>query len=140
MLTPEVQAAIEEIAATFPDATLDATPDGKGGAFVELGPVPLGAPFEQPDSWFGFHVTDACPYADVYPHFVRADLSRIDKAGLGGHVTGGHKFPPPGASGVTDAQRRDALQVSRRSNHRDASGLETPVIKLLKVIRWLKSL
>lgn len=140
MVTPEVQEAIDEIAENHPGQPLSVMPDGQGGAFVILDGLALGCPYSQPDTWTGFHITQSCPYSDVYPHFVRADLTRIDGGGLGEGLSVGHSFPPPGAAGVTNAQRRPAIQVSRRSNKRDnTSDLETPLLKMLKVLRWLKS-
>ena len=56
----------------------------------------LGAPYEQVDTWVGFHITQGCPYADVYPHFVRPDLSRVDNKPLGEVDQTGHVFPQPG--------------------------------------------
>jgi hypothetical protein len=139
MFTPEVKEAIEDIAASFPDAGLAVVDDGQGGAFVTADPVELGQPYAQATTWFGFHITNACPYADVYPLFVRGDLSRLDGKPLGEAMGAGNTFPPVGAPVSSQMPHRPAVQVSRRSNRRDSSGIETPVIKLLKVIRWLKS-
>jgi hypothetical protein len=127
-LTPDVAEAIRELAEKYPSAAITARPDEQGGAFVVVDEVPLGAPYSQPGSWVGFHVTHTCPYADVYPLFVRGDLRRIDGGALGEAITAGHTF-----------EGRPALQLSRRANHRDNSGIETPLIKLLKVLQWLKS-
>ena len=91
-------------------------------------------------TWIGFHITQTCPYADVYPHFVRGDLLREDGKDLGQGISKGMTFPPPGAKHVNEKDRRSAVQISRKSNKRDnASNLETPLIKLLKVIEWLNS-
>jgi hypothetical protein len=136
MLTPEVEAAVAEIAANFPDCALSTEPDGQGGAFVILDSVLLGPPYAQEKTWVGFHITQACPYADVYPHFVRGDLSRTDGKALGEGLGGGLRFPP---TDVLAMPARPAVQISRRSNHRSASDLETPLLKLLKVLRWLMS-
>jgi hypothetical protein len=138
MLTPEVQEAVDEIAASFSGATLVTVADGQGGAFITVDSVELGAPYAQPSSWLGFHITSACPYADVYPHFVRGDLSRADGKPLGEGMSP-NNFPPPGAPTTAQMPPRPAVQISRRSNRRDSSGIETPLIKLLKVIKWLKS-
>jgi hypothetical protein len=92
------------------------------------------------DSWIGFHIASTCPYADVYPHFVRPDLNRAAGGQLGEGFSSGHSFPAQDAlkePGVMPA--RAAVQISRRSNHKDTAGLETPLHKLLKVIQWLKS-
>ena len=139
-MNPEVTAAIAEIAASFPDASVTSFPDAHGGAYVILEPVPLGHPYKQAGTWMGFHITAACPYADVYPHFVREDLERMDGRALGEGMGPGNQFPPADAPGVTEEMRRKAIQISRRANHRDPNGrLETPLIKLLKVLKWLMS-
>ena len=74
----------------------------------------------------GFRVTFTYPYADVYPHFVRGDLQRIDGTPLGE------------ATSPTTFLDRAAIQLSRRSNRRDAA-IETALLKLVKVMEWLRS-
>lgn len=139
-MNPEVKLAIDEIASQFAGYTLVVAEDHHGGACVIVEDVSLGTPFAQGTSWVGFHITHNCPYADTYPHFVRADLSRENGTALGEGMTGGHVFPQPGV--VRDSAQmpsRPAIQVSRRSNRRDASGLESPNLKLLKVLQWMRS-
>ena len=136
----EVEAAIEEIARTCPHSRMLVAQDLAGGACVILEGVRLGPPYAQNETWIGFHITDACPYADVYPHFVRSDLTRLDGAPLGAGMSSNHTWPNP--STVVEAQTmpaRAAIQISRRANRRDASGIETPALKLMKVLRWLLS-
>lgn len=136
-MTPEVTSAIEEIQAQFPGHTIHVGADRNGGACVVVEDLPV-IGFEQPTTWVGFHVTEACPYADTYPHFVRPDLKRVGAAALGEAMTTGHVFPHPGV--VVDSvslPSRQAIQVSRRSNRRDLAGLETPLLKLMKVMKWI---
>lgn len=138
MLIPEVQSAIDEIKHNYGDENVSVIEDGNGGAFVTVDGVPLAPSYEQGKTWFGFHVTCACPYADVYPHFVRGDLTRVDKQPFGSGFNAGQFFPPRGTAGIKDEDCRPAVQLSRRSNRRDSgSALETPLIKLQKVLRWL---
>lgn len=139
-MSPAVEKAIEAIRARYGADGLLAAPDHDGGAFVIVEGVPLGSPFAQEDSWLGFHIPSTCPYADVYPHFVRSDLARADGGPLGEGLSTGHTFPAPDALKVPGSiPSRAAVQVSRRSNRKDTAGLETPLHKLLKVIQWLKS-
>jgi hypothetical protein len=139
-MTPEVQDAIEGIRRHFHGLPVLVGPDQNGGACVFVEGVPLGPPYAQADTWLGFHITQACPYADVYPHFVRADLTRLDGKPLGEAITPGHSFPQPGVVVGNTLPPRAAIQISRRSNHRDQqSNLETPLLKTIKVLRWLKS-
>ncbi|WP_413989807.1 hypothetical protein ACMDCR_28295 [Labrys okinawensis] len=139
-MSPAVTKAIAAITAQFGRDGVHVAPDRDGGAYVIVEGVPLGAPFTREETWIGFHIPSTCPYADVYPHFVRPDLARIDGAALGEGLSASHTFPDQAAlktPGTLPA--RTAVQVSRRSNGKDSAGLETPLHKLLKVLQWLKS-
>jgi hypothetical protein len=125
-LTADVQAAVEDLHRGLPDATLVVREDGEGGAIVIVEDVPLGDPWAQPSTWIGFRIAFSYPYADVYPHFVRGDLSRADGGPLGEALT------------PTTFEGRSAIQISRRSNHRDPA-IETALLKLLKVLAWIRS-
>jgi hypothetical protein len=124
--TAAVEKAIGEVRACFPNNPLEVVPDGSGGAFVIMQVIPLGPPWAQADTWIGFQITFQYPYADVYPHFVRPDLSRVDGKPLG--------------AGLGHAQFRSqtAVQVSRRSNKLNPA-TDTATLKLLKVLKWLRS-
>lgn len=125
-MTPPVSQAVDEIKQTFEGVTVVARDDDEGGAYVRIEPVDPGSPYAQRETWIGFRVTAQYPYADVYPLFVRHDLSRTDGAALG-----------EGLSPCTfDGQ--PAVQVSRRSNHLDPS-TDTAALKVLKVLRWMAS-
>lgn len=139
-MTPAVREAVDELVRQYGADNVHAADDPHGGACVIVDNQSLGAAFVQPDTWIGFHITHNCPYADVYPHFVRADLTRKDGGQLGEGLTTGHQFPQPAAlKNHADLTSRPAIQLSRRSNHRDIAGLETPLHKLLKVLQWLRS-
>lgn len=144
-MTPAVKTSIEEVQRQFLGHVVVVAEDANGGAFVIVEDVPLGPPYAQSSTWIGFHITFNCPYADTYPHFVDGGLSRLDAAVLGDGMASGMSFPissdgqasnimAPGTMPV-----RDAVQVSRRSNRRDSTGLETPNLKLLKVLEWIRS-
>ncbi len=139
-MSPAVEKAIEAVRAQYGADGVLVAADRDGGAYVIVEGVPLGAPFAQEDSWVGFHIPSTCPYADVYPHFVRSDLVRADGGSLGEGLSTGHNFPAPNALKMPGSMpSRAAVQVSRRSNRKDTAGLETPLHKLLKVIQWLRS-
>lgn len=125
-LTAEVSQAIEEIRTAFPGAEVNVIEDGQGGATVVLDPVDPGAQYVQRETWIGFQITFQYPYSDVYPHFVRGDLARLDEAPLG-----------EGTSPLV-WETRPAIQLSRRSNQLDPT-TDTAVLKLLKVLEWLRS-
>jgi hypothetical protein len=122
-MTPEVAGAIDEIRAAFPDATVGAREDGDG-VIVIVDPVDPGPPYVQRATWIGFRITFQYPYADVYPHFLRGDLARVDGAALGEGIT------------ATRFEDQSAVQVSRRSNRLNPA-TDTAVLKLIKVLHWL---
>jgi hypothetical protein len=126
-MTPTVTQAIDEIRATFEGAAVTVKEDGEGGAYVRIDPVDLGTPYAQGQTWIGFRVTAQYPYADVYPLFVRHDLSRVDGQPLGEGMTPNATF-----------EGQPAVQVSRKSNHLNPA-TDTAALKVLKVIRWMVS-
>jgi len=126
-MNEKVRIAIEEIQAAFPEANCVATPDGQGGAHVYLDPVPVGPRYSKQESWIGFHVTFQYPYADVYPHYVRHDITRADGKPLGEAFHLGQQF-----------QGRSAVMVSRRSNRLNPA-TDTALLKLQKVLQWVST-
>lgn len=120
-----VLAAVDEVRAAFSTATVTVDEDGQGGAWVVVEDAPLPAIYVQPSTWIGFRITFQYPHADIYPHFVRSDLSRRDGRTLGDAISGGHAFCG-----------RPALQISRRSNRWDPA-VDTAALKLNKVLEWL---
>jgi len=125
-VNPEVVRAIEEIGEQFPDSKLTLRPDGEGGCFVIVETVHLAESFSQSDTWIGFRITFQYPNADVYPHFVRGDLTRADGRGLR-EGTGNSSF-----------EGSSAVQLSRRSNHLNPA-TDTAALKLEKVLDWLRN-
>lgn len=125
-MTEEVAAAVEEIRAAFAEAAVTVRGDGDGGALVVVDPVDPGPSFVQDVTWVGFHITFQYPNADVYPHFVREDLSRRDGQPLGE------------ATSPSSFDGRPAVQLSRRSNRLNPAA-DTAALKLLKVLEWLRS-
>jgi hypothetical protein len=124
-MTPAISKAIEEIRASFPDCVVEAEPNDSAGVNVVVRGVQLGMPYLQLDTWIGFLVTFQYPYADVYPHFTRPDLTRADGQGL-----------RPGLGGGAQFRGQPAVQISRRSNRWNPA-TDTAAIKLLKVHQWL---
>ncbi len=110
----------------MPDVSWSIREDGQGGAVLVGRDVRLGGVWEQQSTWVGFRIPFSYPYADIYPHFVRGDLRRSDGAGLGEALS------------TTTFEEMPAVQISRRSTRRDPA-VETALIKLLKVIEWLRT-
>jgi hypothetical protein len=126
-MTPDVKNAVDEIAGAFASGSVDAIEDGQGGAFVTVRDMSLdGGPYQQATTSVSFQITHTYPYADVYPHFVRHDLSRSDGKPLGEGTSMGNFRGQP------------AIQISRRSNRLNPA-TDTALLKLCKVMRWLKS-
>lgn len=125
-MTPEVSRAIEQLKAAFPASTVSARDLGDGGASVAIDGVDPGEPFTQRETWMCFVIGFQYPYADIYPLFVRPDLSRVDGAPLGDGITLG------------SFEERSAIQLSRRSNRLDP-GTDTAALKVVKVLEWLRS-
>jgi hypothetical protein len=123
-MTPAVAQAIQELKAAHEGATFTVREDGQGGAFVIIDPVEPGPPYAQRETWLGFQITFQYPYSDVYPLFVRPDLARRDNQPLG--------------EGFANAsfEGRQALQLSRRSNHLNPA-IDTAAMKVAKVLEWL---
>lgn len=125
-MTPEVAEAIREIATAYPACPIETKEDGAGGAYVTVNDMAIGTIYVQSTSWIGFHVTHTYPYSDIYPHFVRHDLTRKDGKPLGEATSTGNFRGQP------------AVQLSRKNNKHDASS-DTALLKLQKVVKWLIS-
>lgn len=94
----------------------------EGGAVVIVENIFLGEQYEPSRTWFGFRITGAYPYADVYPHYI-GRVVRKDGAAHGAAVQ------------FVDWQSRPALQLSRRSNGWNPSR-DTAALKAAKVLAW----
>jgi len=125
-VTPEVSQAIDELKSAFPTATVVAREVGDGGAHVTIDSVDPGAQYVQRETWVSFTIGFQYPYADVYPLFVRPDLSRVDGAALGEGI------------GAATFDGQPATQLSRRSNKLNPS-VDTAALKVTKVLTWLRS-
>ncbi len=84
-----------------------------------------GPAYVQDRTWLGFHIGPMCPDADVYPLYV-GDLVRAD----------GAQHVPPITVMNGGWRGRPALQISRRTNHRNPL-VDTPAMKAGGVIAWL---
>ena len=123
-MAPEVEQAVEEIQARFPDTEVDAAGTGDGGAIVTIARVDPGPAFAQRETWMRFAISFQYPHADVYPLFVRPDLVRIDGQPHGQGISLG------------SFQGSPAMQLSRRSNRLNPA-IDTSALKVAKVLQWL---
>ena len=124
----EVSASIDELKRQFCDASFVVREDGQGGAYVLIEPVALGERYKPEITWMGFQITAQYPYADIYPVFIGAEVTRVDSISFTAPVTAGHNF-----------EGRAAIQISRR-NGSAAGGLQKATAKILKVIDFMEKL
>jgi len=124
----EVSSSIEELKRQFDGSAFTIREDGQGGAYVLIEPVSLGPRFRPASTWMGFQIPAQYPYADIYPVFIGAEVSRADGVPFAAPVTCGPHF-----------EGRPAIQVSRR-NSTAQSGLQRVSAKLLKVLDFLEKL
>lgn len=124
----EVSTAIDELQCQFDKATLTLREDGQGGAFVLVEPISLGKRYCPDATWMGFHIPAQYPYADIYPVFVGAEITRVDQTPFQAPITPNHKF-----------EGRPALQVSRR-NSSAQTGLQKATTKILKILDFLENM
>lgn len=127
LVNEAVSEAIKEIGVDFPGTAIVTEPDGSGGARVIIESVDLGTPYRQKKTWLGAHLPAQLPYADIYPVFADGALERDDGQTFGAGITPNHRF-----------MARNAIQISRRSKRADLS-VQTPAMKLLKIVYWLRS-
>jgi len=121
--------ALEVIQDAFPDWSARTCPDGQGGLWVELTEVPLGPPYVQDDTFVVFLLPFTLPGSDIYPMFVRPDLSRFDGAPLG------EGFAVTELSWPAEQVPRSVVQVSRRT--RGSFAQQTASQKVGKVLDWV---
>ena len=128
-MTGDVSAAVDELRAGFPGHEVLVTEEPQGGAHVIVDDLGLGPAYATPTSWIGFTLGFQHPLADVYPHFLRADLAYAD----------GRPLQPPLNPGQTmPGFNRPAVMLSRRSNRWNPAR-DTAHLKLLRILAFLRS-
>ena len=129
-----VKTAVREAFATivnaFPDTQMSSHPDGQGGLWVELTDIPLGPNYEQHSTFLVFLLPFNLPGADIYPTFVRPDLTRGDGSGHG------DGFGVTQLTWPAEESPRAVTQLSRRTRG-GAFTSQTAAQKIIKVIDWL---
>ncbi len=123
-MTPEVMRAVEELKACFTTAEVVTSDSADGGAIVTINPIDPGPAYVQRETWLKFDISFQYPHADVYPLFVRPDLTRVDGQQHGEGITKGEFRGEP------------ATQLSRRSNRLNPA-TDTAALKVTKVLQWL---
>jgi len=108
--------------------------DGNGGAHVFIDSVDLGMPFAQPTTWVAFHLPHTLPDGDVYPLWLRPDLTRIDGGPIGKVDGQGRNFMHQNQNWLGEP----AVMGSLRSNSRDPN-IDSPARKLARVLTTVRS-
>lgn len=124
----EVSQAIEELRRKFPGCELTFEDDGSGGARVLIENVDVGPKLSPSQTWLGGHITGLHPYADIYPLFMGAEVTRANGQPFAVPITSGHSF-----------RGRPAHQISRRNNQMQSMG-QPAYTKFLKVLDFLKGI
>lgn len=128
-----VAKAVDGLRNHFPDNRVEVCAMPDGAAFVVLEDVLLGPPYKHASTWVGFYLSTGCPDDDTYPFYVRGDLARLDGAELKPPIHKDRSFPEVDAPMV----KRPAFMVSRRQKNQASFPHETPLLKLLTVLKWL---
>lgn len=127
-----VQTAIASVTAAYGQERVHIIPDGQGGAWIELSAVDLGGAYEQDITFVVFLLPFNLPGADIYPVFVRHDLSRRDGGPLG------EGLQRTTLSWPGEPSQRPVVQISRRTR-RGAFMSQTAAQKVEKVLEWLRN-
>lgn len=133
----DVEAAITELRTGLPCHEIRVKPDADGGAFVIVDGVDIGPQFKPLTTWVGFQITFPYPDADVYPHFIDPAVKFVGDDP--------DTDPPPDTLPTSMTRGATmpgfdlpAIQVSRRSNRRDAD-TDSALHKFLRVVDFVRS-
>ena len=137
-MKPAVEAAIGEIRDGLPRHEVRVKPDSDGGAYIVVAGLDIGDCFAPPESWIGFQIAWMCPEADTYPHFIDPAVRYIGQREAPNQYPEGNLPKSMTRNATMPGFDLTAIQVSRRSNRRNAE-TDSPLQKLLRVIQFLGS-
>ena len=132
-----VEQAVDEIRHGLSGHDVRTLEDSDGGAYVIVEGMNIGDSFAPSVSWVGFQITWSYPDADVYPHFIDASVTYVGTgASPNAHADG--NLPASMTRGsLMPGFEIAAIQVSRRSNRRNAT-TDTALQKLIRVVESLR--
>lgn len=130
-MNPEVEQAISELKKLFPSSDVQASPDGQGGAHVQVAPLCFGEQYTLKSGWVAFHILHTYPHADIYGHHLPPEFMRSDHRPLGEGFHLNRQFALGPFTG-------NSTFVSRKSNRWDASR-DTAAVKLQMVLDWIRN-
>lgn len=137
-MKPDVEAAVKELREGAGGADVRVQEDPDGGAFVILDGIHIGDCFAPPVSWIGFQITFPYPDADVYPHFIDPTVRYVGQGEATNQNPVGNLPTAMTRGAMMPGFNLPAIQVSRRSNHRNATS-DSALHKLLRIIEFLRS-
>jgi hypothetical protein len=127
-MTPEINQAIEDLRAGFPDHTIRVVEEPGGGAFVIVENLPIGSRLAPSNSWIGFALGFQYPLSDIYPYYLRHDLTRTNGQPIAAPLSAGAQMP---------GFDRPALLLSRRSYRWDPKH-DTALRKFHRILAFLR--
>lgn len=137
-MKPDVAVAVGELEAALIGSAVQVLEDQDGGAYVIVDDVAIGDAFSPRSSWIGFHVVWTYPDSDTYPHFIDAGVKYVGSGPAPNQHADGN-LPTALTRGATmPGFELAAIQISRRSNHRNAD-TDTAAQKLLRIIDFLRT-
>ncbi|MGI8998816.1 MAG: hypothetical protein ACR2GO_03810 [Candidatus Limnocylindria bacterium] len=137
-MKPDVEEAIKGLEASGISTGVRAEADSDGGAYVIVDGVAIGSSFEPDAPWIGFHIVWSYPDADVYPHFMDANVRYVGSGPAPNQHAEGN-LPTSLSRGATmGGYDLPAIQISRRSNRRSA-GTDSALQKLLRIVEFLRT-
>jgi hypothetical protein len=142
-MTADVEKAVQHVRKAWPDNVVIIKEDDGGGACVLVEALDLGEHFTPSTSWVAFHITHGYPDADVYPHFIDADVLYVGPGPADNQAPSGKladSLPVPLTRGaVAPLFEKPAIQISRRT-HGENIGTDTAANKLARILDLLRSL
>lgn len=137
-MKPDVEKAAAQLRKGMPGHDVRVKEDGDGGAFVIVDDIDIGKSYAPTVTWIGFHITWPYPDGDVYPHFIAPEVRYIGAGEAPNGFPEGNLPTSMSRGASMPGFAIAAIQVSRRSNRRDAA-TDTALLKLLRVIDFLRS-
>jgi len=134
----EVGAALAELRDSFSDAEVSVIEDSDGGTFVMVEPVFIGSTFSPSSTWIGFHITFPYPEADVYPHFIGAEVKYVGDGPAPNQHPDGNLPTALSRGQMMPGFEKPAIQISRRTKSVDPE-TSTAAHKLRRILEFLRT-
>jgi hypothetical protein len=137
-MKPDVAVAIKELEAAQVGSGIRVKEDPDGGAYVIMDGLAIGETFAPSTSWVGFHIVWTYPDADVYPHFTDTGLRYVGSRETPNLYPEGNLPAALTRGAIMPGFELSAIQISRRSKHRDAE-TDSALQKLLRILDFLRT-